>query len=76
MKGSVDDCFFNPYYTVSIMPEGPEVRIESNKLNRVLSGKVPDSIWFEKTSLKKKSTTTSLIVLSLAKFSVLFKNST
>ena len=56
MKGSVDNCFFNPYYTVSIMPEGPEVRIESNKLNRVLSGTVPDSIWFEKTSLKKKST--------------------
>ena len=31
------------------MPEGPEVRIESNKLNEVLSGRVPDSIWFERT---------------------------
>ncbi|OUU76224.1 MAG: hypothetical protein CBC29_00465 [Methylococcaceae bacterium TMED69] len=37
------------------MPEGPEVRIESNKLNAVLSGKVPDSIWFEKKALKRKA---------------------
>ena len=37
------------------MPEGPEVRIESNKLNEVLSGRVPDSIWFERTSLKRRA---------------------
>lgn len=38
------------------MPEGPEVRIECNKLNNLLAGKVPDSVWFEKPSLKKKAT--------------------
>ena len=37
------------------MPEGPEVRIESNKLNDVLAGQIPDSIWFENPSLKKKA---------------------
>ena len=37
------------------MPEGPEVRIESNKLNKVLSGRVPDSIWFDLTNRTESS---------------------